>query len=422
MKVFGLYPTNAPLCLINILTFPFAGFNFPMSTSSAEQVAGNGDLLTEIFLRTPVKPLLRFRSVSKRWLSLISDPHFCHRHARRSSASVPGVLLGLPNSNFDFISFDEKKASEPPLRSLDFIGDPLGVKVLQVCNGLLCCSTVRSLGTSRNYYICNLATRRFSVLPPPCSSGGRDTVFGINLAFDPSKSPYYSVICVRSCEVSISHYQIEIYSSGTGDWRLSGKPFRAPFDMVFYDGVFWNGAVHWISPSGASLYFGIDEGRIDTMPPPPPGPGGWGKRRIRHFGESGGHLHIIEIYGPRTTQFVVYEMERDYSNWGVRFSVDLDKVIAAFPEITQNYLDAHDLYYYAYNVLCLIRGGGGNEEDFSLLLQIRGKIICYNIKDGSFKNVYDVAHGNPPALSHVKASSLIGCLEVYPYMETLTCV
>ncbi|RVW23316.1 F-box protein [Vitis vinifera] len=229
-------------------------------------------------------------------------------------------------------------------------------------------------GTSRNYNICNLATRWFSLLPLPYSSGGHDIVFGINLAFDPSKSPYYSVICVQSCEVSISHYQIEIYSSGTGDWRLSGKPFRAPFDMVFYDGVFWNGAVHWISLSGASLYFGIDEGRIDTMPPPPPGPGGWGKRRIRHFGESGGHLHIIEIYGPRTTQFVVYEMERDYSNWGVRFCVDLDKVIAAFPEITQNYLDAHDLYYYAYNVLCLIRGGG-NEEDFSLLLQIRGTSV-----------------------------------------------
>ncbi|KAI9087690.1 hypothetical protein K1719_030322 [Acacia pycnantha] len=42
----------------------------------AETVAGNIDILSEILLRVPAKPLLKFKCVSKQWLTLISDPQF----------------------------------------------------------------------------------------------------------------------------------------------------------------------------------------------------------------------------------------------------------------------------------------------------------------------------------------------------------
>ncbi|XP_054785907.1 F-box protein CPR1-like [Prosopis cineraria] len=43
------------------------------------------DLKIEILLHLPVKSLLRFKSVSKSWLSLISDPSFANLHFQRSS-------------------------------------------------------------------------------------------------------------------------------------------------------------------------------------------------------------------------------------------------------------------------------------------------------------------------------------------------
>ncbi|MCD7470403.1 hypothetical protein HAX54_010262 [Datura stramonium] len=43
---------------------------------SAEKIEGSDDLLTKILLFLPARPLFRFKLVSKRWMSLISDPRF----------------------------------------------------------------------------------------------------------------------------------------------------------------------------------------------------------------------------------------------------------------------------------------------------------------------------------------------------------
>ncbi|XP_039049188.1 F-box protein At2g40925-like [Hibiscus syriacus] len=49
---------------------------------SAEEIGNNHDLLTQLLLRLPTKSLLKFKCVSKQWLSLISDPQFCLSHTR----------------------------------------------------------------------------------------------------------------------------------------------------------------------------------------------------------------------------------------------------------------------------------------------------------------------------------------------------
>ncbi|KAL6144735.1 hypothetical protein ACLB2K_055426 [Fragaria x ananassa] len=50
------------------------------SSCSAEIVANVGVLLRQILVRVPALSLIRFKCVSKHWLSLISDPDFrgCH--------------------------------------------------------------------------------------------------------------------------------------------------------------------------------------------------------------------------------------------------------------------------------------------------------------------------------------------------------
>ena len=64
------------------------------------------DLITEIMLRLPVKSVVRFKSVCKAWLFLISDPHFAKSHFELAAARVDRLL---------FIA-----SSAPELRSIDF--------------------------------------------------------------------------------------------------------------------------------------------------------------------------------------------------------------------------------------------------------------------------------------------------------------
>lgn len=45
-------------------------------SSSAETFGSNQDILTQILLRMPATPLLKFKLVSQQWLSFISVPAF----------------------------------------------------------------------------------------------------------------------------------------------------------------------------------------------------------------------------------------------------------------------------------------------------------------------------------------------------------
>ncbi|GLT28673.1 hypothetical protein SLA2020_035850 [Shorea laevis] len=385
--------------------------------SSAETIAGNEDLLTEILLRLPPISLLRFRSVSRSWLSLISSTRFCHLHTfLRPTPKISGVFLRKSPTEFQFLSLNSSNASPFPFKFHGFVEDPAGIKILQSCNGLLLCSSFCKIGAIRTYYVYNPTIHRSSSIPPIIGDVSK-VIFGVNLAFEPLKSPHYKLICVRSTAESMYYHQIEIYSSETGVWTLCGSPFVAPFDMVFDNGVFWNGAIHWISPRGNSLYFDVSNERIGMMPMLPILERR-NSRRFRYFGESSGHLHLMEIYGPRGTSFKVLEMEKDYSKWVVRYHVDLDALVSAYPEMLRSYLDSRESSYYAFIVLLLIREE--KEESSSLLLHIPGKIISYNIRN---KTIRELCHlpTNSRGNGEGKEALQFGWLDAYQYFESLAC-
>lgn len=189
--------------------------------------------------------------------------------------------------------------------------------------------------------------------------------------------------------------------------------------MVFDNGVFFNGGVHWISPSDASLYFDMEKETLGKLPSLSVSERS-GKRRFRYFGESGGHLHLIDIYGPRTSRFKVFEMERDYSNWFVKYEVDLDPIIATFPEMIRDFVDPFDSFSYAFLIMFLIREEKkDDDDDDSLLLHIPGKILSYNLKQKTFKKICELT----PHRNQSKTSSLqFGWLDAYQFVETLACV
>ncbi|KAK6117894.1 hypothetical protein DH2020_048362 [Rehmannia glutinosa] len=278
--------------------------------SSAQIVASIDDLLTEIFLRLPMKTLTRFKLVSKHWHSLITNPTFC---LLRNPNLNPAVGLFLHCSNFrvnpsiEYVPFSVTKSKNPPFRKLKFIKDPSGIRIVQSCNGLLLCSNFRARVHNRRYYVYNPTTNKFSTLPKIDEGGGISArIHGMSLAFDPAKSLTTKLFVSDNWD----WIRFEVYSSETGPWRKCGYPFTA--QVNFENGVYWNGAIHWINNGiGDSLYFNIDDQNLRIMPMPPI-PDGWDWRSNYYFGESCDHLHYIEIISPQI-QFNVYEMRRDYS-------------------------------------------------------------------------------------------------------------
>lgn len=185
--------------------------------SSARIVLSIDDLLIEILLRVPITSLLCFKTVSKRWLSIITHPHFSVLYPNRAIGLVLTCPYSLPaKPQYDYVHFDKKNPSKPPFKNLKFINDSSGISVLQSCNGLMLCSNSASRLAKRNYYVCNPTTKHYTTLPKSLLQTENSKIHGISLAFDPLKSPHYKVICVRDSVSSPQHYQIEIYSSQTG--------------------------------------------------------------------------------------------------------------------------------------------------------------------------------------------------------------
>ncbi|KAJ0444601.1 putative F-box domain-containing protein [Helianthus annuus] len=65
------------------------------SKKSAEIISSNDDLLTEILVRLPVTSILRFKSVSKHWHSLLTHTHFTQRYDNISKSPSPGPDVDL---------------------------------------------------------------------------------------------------------------------------------------------------------------------------------------------------------------------------------------------------------------------------------------------------------------------------------------
>ncbi|KAJ6694636.1 hypothetical protein OIU74_013877 [Salix koriyanagi] len=249
--------------------------------SSVDAVFGNDDLVTEILLRVPAKAVLKLKLVSKNWLSIISPASFAVRHTRRNPHTVSALLLR-------FSSFFKEQPTHKHV-SLD---------------------AERSKPTD---YIFNPTTRQFALLPLPPNEGKYFT--RIHLVFDPSVSPHYRVVCIQFFN---SELKIYVYSSETTDWKLSVKLDN--FDLLsvnFTNGVSWNGAVHWMSPSGNGLSFLLDMECLQTIPRPPL-PESW---QDQDFSDQ---------------SIVVYSMERGCSKWFAKYCLHMNAIVMAYPEITED--------------------------------------------------------------------------------------
>ncbi|XP_022744112.1 F-box protein At5g07610-like [Durio zibethinus] len=385
--------------------------------SSAETIAHNQDLLFQFLIRIPPKPLLKLKLISKQWLSLISSLQFSHSHSlhhqNQGFLTPTALFLGIGNCYippFELPVLPLNPQTKVPI--LDFIDDP-HFKILQSCNGLLLghCCYKRNEGS--RYFICNPTTRKFKMISLPVSQSG--SLRAVNLAFDPIKSPYYKVICVRKLPSPSNRFGIYIYSSKSDEWDDSWISFGANEYIRFDYGVFCNGIIHWNSNGRKSLRFDLENKVLKKMPMLAPmfqAPEESEDEDSRYFGESRGHLHLGVTYMPLRLKFNVFEMAADYSHWFLKYSLNLDDAMKAFPDFG---LPALDIYY-GFRILSVIRSEG---EVSKVVILVDCKAICYELKGGILLNLYELKQC-PETLNRCPLN-YIG-VQVYQYFETLSCV
>ncbi|KAF3624085.1 hypothetical protein FXO38_30435 [Capsicum annuum] len=123
-----------------------------------------------------------------------------------------------------------------------------------------------------------------------------------------------------------------------------------------------------VTQSCNGLTISEEVGRIEL----PHAPRGTCNPKMRYFGESGGHLHLIRVQILYANKFIVLEL--DTLMWSMKYLVHLARLISAFPEMAQQTPSGTQ---YAYSILSLMRGE--MEEDSVLLLTIPGKVVGHNL-------------------------------------------
>ncbi|KAJ9546250.1 hypothetical protein OSB04_025957 [Centaurea solstitialis] len=379
-------------------------------TVSATLVASNDDLLTQILLRLPVTSILRFKSVSKHWNSLLTHPHFTLLYDRLPP--TPGFFLR--NFYIPFQCNEQNPSPTPPFPSLDFYPDLRGIRILQSSNGLLLCCSDRGHVRARKYYVFNPTTNQFTVVPSvPGGMEVRKTIRFMGLAFHKTDCPHYKLLCILRAKPLEDMFQIQIYSSEAGKWKISDQTFSAPYYTIFTAGAYCNQAIHWAPSCIHPSYFRLDVQQVQKLPMPVQVASYQQGAVPLYFGECGGHLHLVErCQAEIPLHLNVYEMMSDHSGWFIKYQVELDELVIAYPEMISSYRDPSSPYYYDFKVLDVVRRG---EEESFMVVCTPGKMIRFDLMDKSFSQIYDLN------LSNVYYPSVGGYdLQVHRYIQAIS--
>ncbi|XP_071707953.1 F-box protein At5g07610-like [Rutidosis leptorrhynchoides] len=182
-----------------------------------------------------------------------------------------------------------------------------------------------------------------------------------------------------------------MYSSQTRTCKVSYKHGigRRYLFVEFRTGVYWNNAIHWIDRFGFIVYFDLDKEMSYEIKTP--AFACCDLNDIMNYRsyifESRDELLLVEIYCPLITKFKIYELKRDYSNWLVKYHVNLEEFDGSlFPKSMKPSLKANQLY--EFDVLSLVLGGDNGVEPF-LVVETRMKIMRLNLESKTYHILRD---------------------------------
>ncbi|OMO97109.1 hypothetical protein COLO4_14881 [Corchorus olitorius] len=229
------------------------------------------ELLVEIFLRLPIKDLVKSTAVCKSWNSVIKNPNFISTHLGKAISSPDSHLLLFRLCTWEkpyysvsvehySLRFDNEDVNE--YKQLHFPSNfPRSVstcfRVVGICNGLVCLvddvvihvDDVSSCDRDYNYILWNPFIKKAIRLPEPSLRfriyyGMAFTGFG----FD-SKTKDYKLL--RFFEMDDKSIEVELYSLNANRWTsiTSIAPNYSPLyrAQYYYGNSFVNGAIHLLA-------------------------------------------------------------------------------------------------------------------------------------------------------------------------------
>ncbi|XLR20634.1 hypothetical protein S83_048546 [Arachis hypogaea] len=209
------------------------------------------DLIHRILLRVPIRHLARLRCVSKLWCSLISDRDFAELHFHHSTA-VTNACFFMKNDTMAYLVYlDDNDASErvvcPPFQKKA----RSHFTVLGFCRGFILFHRDPHFlvvwnpltGSSKRISYSHIVHRS----KPPGPRIAYD-VYLHGFGYDPSQNDYLLLVAWCDCE---GQYHLDCFSLRTNSWINldAAVPKLLGFKSFYHwhnEGLFFNGAVHWV--------------------------------------------------------------------------------------------------------------------------------------------------------------------------------
>lgn len=203
-----------------------------------------GKVWSDILSRIPVKSLVRFRCVSRRWRALIDDPVFARLHLTRSNNDESRVFVvqetsrgrecvvkcskTLKTTAFLAIIETSKQSTLATLPVCD--GEEIGNwNVSSSIDGLI---MLMSWDWREQLMLWNPSIRKARRVPPcpEITPGMKPSDFG--MGFDPLSEDYKHVVFVHNAQENLQF--IAVYTVGTNSWKTiefrekrgDSNPFR----------------------------------------------------------------------------------------------------------------------------------------------------------------------------------------------------
>lgn len=178
-----------------------------------EMIASKVDLLTEILIRLPAKPLLRFKTVSISWLSIISGSHVSMLWKPKPDSGL-FVTTATDESSIkyrhkhDFIPLINGLKHKALMRSL-LLDQDRSIQILHSCKGLFLTRSTREHAIY--YFICSPVTKKFITIRrcPKKDLKKFDEIYTYLVAdiISDDTVRYYKVFTVKNSKYIMSNLQ-----------------------------------------------------------------------------------------------------------------------------------------------------------------------------------------------------------------------